>query len=560
MSLKIVGTSIRVFMALYITVVLTLIGISVYLVDNLTKRLVYEARDAVWEASVPAEYVYMTISNRINIHQTVASEITRDSDNKNLRSSKNIDNTSWDQLMKLSVDFPSDIRTSIAQTNESLVAFDAAKERTKELIILGQAEQARNNLLGMQTVALESFSDQASRLLQKMASRISEVNSKMERTAHMTLSWLVSISISILVLIGGMTFLLQVGITASIQRINEFMINISAGNYNTDAPKTGWLFELAQMSATVRVFRVNLIEREKLRREQDEQRNAAEANRRDLLHHLAVSFESKVGGIVGSVIEAARGLHAAAARMSLETASAAKQAEAVAVAAQDANVNVRNVAHASGSLSISMQDVGSQIRASRERIRHTVEQAGKANIDIKSLDTAAISIGNVAEVISSFAEQTNLLSLNATIEAARAGHAGTGFGVVAQEVKSLALKTAGASSEIAGRIGAIQIASSATVSSIHAMSESINELAVIANYAGGTVAKQIEMTSLIAANVNEAAQKTESVMNSIGEASSAIIAASDLVNKVVDAALELSRNGEKLSLETQYFAETIRAS
>ncbi|POR50835.1 methyl-accepting chemotaxis protein [Bosea psychrotolerans] len=541
-------------------VVIALIGASAYLVKNLTTKLIAETRDAVWEASVPAEYVYMTVSDRWNGHRRTIANLNKDH-LASATSGRSVEqSTGWRELLNLSVDFPIDIKAAIDRANDKLKAFDAAKDRTDELVRLQQIRDAAENLYGSQTEALDAFSEEAASLLKTMAARIGEVNRRMEQTAEMTLAWLAQIGTALLVLVSSITILLQIGIINPIRRMNHVMQRLASGDYGVDAPKVSRLVEIGQMGATIGVFRASLVEREKLRRQQDEQRNIVETERREFLRRLALAFESKVGVIVQSVIEAARGLHTAADRMSRETASATAQAEAVAAAAQDANANVRTVADAAGSLFASMRGVGSQIRTSGDRIRYTVDQAAKANIDIQALDTAALSIGSVAEVINAFAVQTNLLSLNATIEAARAGDAGRGFGVVAQEVKSLALKTAGATSQIAERIAAIQSASSATIESIHSMSHSIDEMAGIASSASDAIAQQIETTCLIATNVNEAALKTASVTRTIGEASVAIQTAGNLVARVLDAARDLNRDGEILAKETQQFADIIRAA
>ncbi|MCA9061490.1 MAG: HAMP domain-containing protein [Planctomycetaceae bacterium] len=94
-------------------------------------------------------------------------------------------------------------------------------------------------------------------------------------------------------------------------------------------------------------------------------------------------------------------------------------------------------------------------RASRVASDAT-ELAQTSNENIRRLGVAATEIGKVIDTIQGIAEQTNLLALNATIEAARAGDAGSGFAVVANEVKELARQTASATDEIHTRIHEIQ--------------------------------------------------------------------------------------------------------
>ncbi len=111
--------------------------------------------------------------------------------------------------------------------------------------------------------------------------------------------------------------------------------------------------------------------------------------------------------------------------------------------------------------------------AEYRRIDQLLESTGAT---VGALESESSRIGQFVEVITGVAGQTNLLALNAAIEAARAGEAGRGFAVVADEVRKLAERTAHAAKEIAQLVEQIHGETSATRGGIDTLGAAITEL------------------------------------------------------------------------------------
>lgn len=149
------------------------------------------------------------------------------------------------------------------------------------------------------------------------------------------------------------------------------------------------------------------------------------------------------------------------------------EVEMAATAVTEMSAAVEEVARNASAASEAANRSNTAAVAGRTRVDETVKaislmvnNVGDASQEVQGLAVMATDISKVLDVIRAIAEQTNLLALNAAIEAARAGEAGRGFAVVADEVRALAHRTQQSTSEIEQMISSIQKGTDAAVSAM----------------------------------------------------------------------------------------------
>jgi PAS domain S-box-containing protein len=296
------------------------------------------------------------------------------------------------------------------------------------------------------------------------------------------------------------------------------------------------------------------------REEQKDTEKRIAVQRKLDMQKLANDFEGAVGEIVETVSSASGELENFAGTLTATAERAQEITTAVAAASEEASTNVQSVASATEEMASSVNEISRQVQESARMAGEAVEQARTTNDRVSELSKAAARIGDVVELINTIAGQTNLLALNATIEAARAGEAGRGFAVVASEVKALAEQTAKATGEIGQQITGIQAATQDSVNSIKEISGTIEKLSEISSTIAAAVEEQGAATQEISRNVQQAAQGTQQVSSNITDVQRGASETGSASSQVLSAAQSLSSDSNRLKLEVGKFLDTVRAA
>ncbi|MFP5239739.1 MAG: methyl-accepting chemotaxis protein [Acidobacteriota bacterium] len=224
-----------------------------------------------------------------------------------------------------------------------------------------------------------------------------------------------------------------------------------------------------------------------------------------------------------------------------ETAAAVSQMNTTVL---DVARNAGRAAEMSGNARSQAEDGAGIVGKVIAGIGEVQQQALSLKDEMTDLGRQAQGIGQILGVISDIADQTNLLALNAAIEAARAGEAGRGFAVVADEVRKLAEKTMTATKEVGEAIRAIQASTRHSIESVDGAVARIGEATEMAGHSGEALTRIVELAEI-----------TSDQVASIATASEQQSAASEEIARSID---DVSRVSNETAVSMQQSASAVQ--
>jgi len=243
------------------------------------------------------------------------------------------------------------------------------------------------------------------------------------------------------------------------------------------------------------------------------------------LENIVEAVTNATESISGQIAQSSRGSQEQSERMT-ETATAMEEMNATVM---EVAKNAAMAADTADSAKKNAGDGSSVVSKVIKSIGDAQTKALDLKKDMNQLGEQVQSIGEIMNVISDIADQTNLLALNAAIEAARAGEAGRGFAVVADEVRKLAEKTMIATKQVGEAIVGIQQGTRKNLGNVDQAVQRIDEATALAGRSGEALAAIVELVD----------QTTDQV-RSIATASEQQSAATEEINRSVAQVSEIS--------------------